>query len=122
MPDKYRVVSDHAKMLVGAAVWLLFDLPLAWLLGPATIGLVLATRDQPIGTDYFFETSGAASWVSLSVQVSPSSTSTGCSTTLISASGYWSTSRSGAGSVSCGSIGSVSGTARQLGSRPSPAG
>ena len=29
MPDKYRVV-DHAKMLVGAAVWLLFDPPLAW--------------------------------------------------------------------------------------------
>ena len=54
MSDKYRMVSDHAKMLAGAAVWFLFDLPLAWLLGPAMIGLIMATRDQPIGTDYFF--------------------------------------------------------------------
>ena len=54
MSDRYSMVSDHTKMLVGAALWLLFDLPLAWLLGPATIGLVLATRGQPIGTDYFF--------------------------------------------------------------------
>src|SRR6056300_1110024 len=54
MSDKYSMISDHAKMLTGAAMWLLFDLPLAWLLGPATIGLVLATRGQPIGTDYFF--------------------------------------------------------------------
>ena len=54
MSDKYRMVSDHAMMLAGAAVWLLFDLPLAWLLGPAMIGLIMATRDQPIGTDYFF--------------------------------------------------------------------
>ncbi len=45
-------------MLAGAIMWLLFDLPLAWLLGPATIGLMLATRDRPIGTDYFFGDSG----------------------------------------------------------------
>ena len=54
MSDIYSMVSDHAKMLAGTALWLLLDLPLAWLLGPATIGLVLATRGQPIGTDYFF--------------------------------------------------------------------
>ena len=54
MSDKYSMISDHAKMLAGASIWLLLDLPLAWLLGPATIGLILATRSQPIGTDYFF--------------------------------------------------------------------
>ncbi len=54
MINKYALMGDHAKMLAGAIVWLLFDLPLAWLLGPATVGLILAIRSKPVGTDYFF--------------------------------------------------------------------
>ena len=47
-------LPDHGKMLFGALVWLILDLPLAWMLGPATIGLLFAIREQPIGSDYFF--------------------------------------------------------------------
>ena len=47
-------VADHVMMLAGAAAWLFFDLPLAWLLGPAMIGLILAIRSKPVGTDYVF--------------------------------------------------------------------
>ena len=54
MINKYALIGDHTKMLAGAIVWLIFDLPLAWLLGPATVGLILAVRSRPIGTDYFF--------------------------------------------------------------------
>ena len=46
--------ADHAKMLAGAVIWLIFDLPLAWLLGPAMVGLLLAIHSKPVGTDYFF--------------------------------------------------------------------
>ena len=41
-------------MLLGAGLWIILDLPLAWLLGPATIGLLLATQARPIGPDFFF--------------------------------------------------------------------
>ena len=54
MINKYALIGDHTKMLAGAIVWLIFDLPLAWLLGPAMVGLILAVRSRPIGTDYFF--------------------------------------------------------------------
>ena len=54
MINKYALIGDHTKMLAGAIVWLIFDLPLAWLLGPATVGLILAVRSRPIGTDHFF--------------------------------------------------------------------
>ena len=54
MINKYALIGDHTKMLAGAVVGLIFDLPLAWLLGPATVGLILAVRSRPIGTDYFF--------------------------------------------------------------------
>ena len=54
MINKYALIGDHTKMLAGAIVWVIFDLPLAWLLGPATVGLILATRSKPVGTDYFF--------------------------------------------------------------------
>ena len=54
MINKYALMGDHTKMLAGAIVWLIFDLPLAWLLGPATVGLILAIRSKPVGTDYFF--------------------------------------------------------------------
>ena len=54
MINKYALMGDHMKMLAGAIAWLIFDLPLAWLLGPATVGLILAIRSKPVGTDYFF--------------------------------------------------------------------
>ncbi len=54
MINTYALIGDHTKMLAGAIVWLIFDLPLAWLLGPATVGLIFAVRSRPIGTDYFF--------------------------------------------------------------------
>ena len=41
-------------MILGALAWLILDLPLAWLLGPATVGLVLATKSLPIRQDLFF--------------------------------------------------------------------
>ena len=51
---KYARGADHAKMFAGAIIWLIFDLPLAWLLGPAMVGLLLAIHSSPVGTDYFF--------------------------------------------------------------------
>ena len=54
MINKYALTGDHIKMLAGAIVWLIFELPLAWLLGPATVGLILAIRSKPVGPDYFF--------------------------------------------------------------------
>ena len=54
MINKYALTGDHIKMLAGAIVWLTFELPLAWLLGPATVGLILAIRSKPVGPDYFF--------------------------------------------------------------------
>lgn len=49
-----NLLSDHAKMLFGAIILLVLDLPLAWLIGPATVGLILATRSQATGTDFVF--------------------------------------------------------------------
>ena len=82
MSDKYSMISDHAKMLAGASIWLLLDLPLAWLLGPATIGLILATRSQPIGTDYFFGDCGRGLLGVASEPASHMTTLIGCSITL----------------------------------------
>jgi len=44
----------HLLMGIGALVWWVLDLPLAWMLGPATVGLVFAMRNQPVTRDRFF--------------------------------------------------------------------
>ena len=75
---KYVRGADHTKMLAGAVIWIIFDLPLAWLLGPAMVGLLLAIHSKPVGTDYFLVIVVVDYSASRSGPVSLMSTLTGC--------------------------------------------
>ena len=56
----YQTVSWRAELRThgflgfGALIWWVLDLPLAWMLGPATVGLIFAMRQRPVTRDRFF--------------------------------------------------------------------